>query len=417
MVQRRRGRRKGKRKYATGCAAVLIITVLIGAGAAYGIPWAVSRFGGQVQETFNETVKKAVNTLQTENEDFPELNVTTEEVSDHYYYQQLSDEERTVYRELLQGVTDMQECILIHAGKGDQPEKAYEYLLYDCPELFWCAGNSKMTVHETYTEFWPEYTCTPGEKETRLNEINAAVSECAAGFDSSAGEYERIRYVYEYLVNTVDYNENAPDNQNIYSALVGKSSVCAGYSRAAQYLLNNMGIECIYVVGTAKGQEAHAWNIVNCDGKYYQMDVTFGDPVFLSSESGENLPQNVIYYDYLCCTDTEIMADHTPADDVVYPTCESDDLNYYRMNGMYYESYDPQILLGDMNDSIYEGREMFVCKFSSPEIYQNARNAVIEELFPKAAQTLGQVYGLDQVKYTYIEDETHNKIMVFWNYQ
>ena len=84
---------------------------------------------------------------------------------------------------------------------------------------------------------------------------------------------------------------------------------------------------------------------------------------------------------------------------------------------MYYDSYDPQILLGDMNDSIYEGREMFVCKFDSPQLYQNARDGVVEELFPKAAQTLGSVYGLEQVKYTYIEDKTHNKIIVFWNYQ
>lgn len=417
MTQRRRRRRKEKRRRRAGCAAALIIMVMLGAGAAYGIPWAVSRFDGQVHETFSETVKKAVNTLQAEDADFPELNVTEDEVSDHYYYQQLTEAEQTVYRELLQGVTGMEECILIHAEKGDQPEKAYEYLLYDCPELFWCAGSSRMTVYDTYTKFWPEYTCTSGERETRQDEIDSAVAECTAGLDLSAGEYDRIRYVYEYLVNTVDYNENAPDNQNIYSALVGKSSVCAGYSRAAQYLLNNMGIECIYVVGTAQGQEAHAWNIVNCGGKYYQMDVTFGDPVFLSSESGENLPGNIIYYDYLCCTDAEILADHTPTDEVAYPSCESDDLNYYRMNGMYYESYDPQILLGDMNDSIYEGQEMFVCKFSSPEIYREARDAVIEELFPKAAQTLGSVYGLEQVKYTYIEDKTHNKIMVFWNYQ
>ena len=274
-----------------------------------------------------------------------------------------------------------------------------------------------MTVYEEYTLFYPEYTCMYEEREQRQSEIDAAVSDCMTGVDSAAGEYEKIRYVYEYLVNTVDYDENAPDNQNIYSALVGKSSVCAGYSRAAQYLLNNMGIECIYVVGTAQGQEAHAWNIVNCGGKYYQMDVTFGDPVFLSSESGENLPGNIIYYDYLCCTDEEIMADHMPTDEIVYPVCESDDLNYYRMNGMFYDSYDPQILLGDMNESIYEGQEMFVCKFSSPEIYQKAHDEVIEELFPKAAQTLGSVYGLEQVKYTYIEDVTHNKIMVFWNYQ
>ena len=390
---------------------------MLSAGAAYGIPWAVDRFGGQVRETFSETVEKTVNTLSTEQADVPELTIPAEETEGDFYYEQLNGSEQIVYRELLQGVREMEDCITIHAGRDEHPEKVYEYLLYDRPELFWCAGSSQMTVYEEYTLFYPEYTCMYEEREQRQSEIDAAVSDCMTGVDSAAGEYEKIRYVYEYLVNTVDYDENAPDNQNIYSALVGKSSVCAGYSRAAQYLLNNMGIECIYVVGTAQGQEAHAWNIVNCGGKYYQMDVTFGDPVFLSSESGENLPGNIIYYDYLCCTDEEIMADHMPTDEIVYPVCESDDLNYYRMNGMFYDSYDPQILLGDMNESIYEGQEMFVCKFSSPEIYQKAHDAVIEELFPKAAQTLGSVYGLEQVKYTYIEDVTHNKIMVFWNYQ
>ena len=390
---------------------------MLSAGAAYGIPWAVDRFGGQVRETFSETVEKAVNTLSTEQADVPELTIPAEETEGDFYYEQLNGSEQIVYRELLQGVREMEDCITIHAGRDEHPEKVYEYLLYDRPELFWCAGSSQMTVYEEYTLFYPEYTCMYEEREQRQSEIDAAVSDCMTGVDSAAGEYEKIRYVYEYLVNTVDYDENAPDNQNIYSALVGKSSVCAGYSRAAQYLLNNMGIECIYVVGTAQGQEAHAWNIVNCGGKYYQMDVTFGDPVFLSSQSGENLPGNIIYYDYLCCTDEEIMADHMPTDEIVYPVCESDDLNYYRMNGMFYDSYDPQILLGDMNESIYEGQEMFVCKFSSPEIYQKAHDAVIEELFPKAAQTLGSVYGLEQVKYTYIEDVTHNKIMVFWNYQ
>lgn len=416
MAQKRKSRREGH-KCRTGCAAALMILALLGAGAVYGIPRVIDRFGGQVRETFSETVEKAANTLSTEQADFRELTVSEEEVEGSFYYEQLNSTEQLIYRELLQGVQDMEDRITIHAGRDDHPEKVYEYLLYDCPELFWCTGSSQMTVYEEYTEFYPSYSCTSEERAQRQSEIDENVSDCIAGLDSAAGEYDRIRYIYEYLVNTVDYDENAPDNQNIYSALVGKSSVCAGYSRAAQYLLDIMGIECIYVVGTAQEQEAHAWNIVNCGGRYYQMDVTFGDPVFLSSESGGNLPGDIIYYDYLCCTDADILIDHTPSDEVTYPACTSDDLNYYRMNGMYYDSYDPQILLDDMNDSIYEGQEMFVCKFSSSEIYQDVRDAVIEELFPKAAQTLGAVYGLSQVKYTYIEDESHNKIMVFWNYQ
>ena len=111
-----------------------------------------------------------------------------------------------------------------------------------------------------------------------------------------------------------------------------------------QYLLERLGIECIYVVGTAQGQEAHAWNIVKCDGEYYHVDATFGDPVFLGAESGEDLPPDIIYYDYLCCTDQEILKDHTPADGFAYPACVSDDLNYYRMNGIYFDAYDPQTI-------------------------------------------------------------------------
>ena len=63
------------------------------------------------------------------------------------------------------------------------------------------------------------------------------------------------KYIYEYLVNNVQYVEEAPDNQNIYSALVGKATVCAGYAKANQYLLNRMGIYCTYVIGTAALEE------------------------------------------------------------------------------------------------------------------------------------------------------------------
>lgn len=412
-----RKRRRVKRKRKAGCLTVLVLTAAFAAGAAYAVPWIANRLGDEVTETFGETVENAVNTLYTAGVNFPEISGMEEEAAEHFYYQQLTEAEQTVYLELLQGVNEMEACISVHAGKDDHPEKIYEYLLYDCPELFWCVGSSQMTVYDSYTQFYPVYACSEEEKTSRQAEIDEAVSECAAGITPEAGEYDRICYVYEYLVNTVDYDENAPDNQNIYSALVGKSSVCAGYSRAAQYLLNRMGIECIYVVGTAQGQEAHAWNIVKCSGKYYQMDVTFADPVFMSAESGDNLPDNIIYYDYLCCTDEEISADHMQSREVPYPACTSDDLDYYRMNGMYYESFDPQILLSAMNDSIYAKKEMFVCKFADARLYSRAREKLTGDLFPKAAQTLASVYGLERVSYSYVEDETHNKMIVFWNYQ
>ena len=60
----------------------------------------------------------------------------------------------------------------------------------------------------------------------------------------------------------------------------------------------------------------HAWNLVKCNGDYYYVDTTWGDPVF-QQEEGENTSQDAeqnsgqdaeasgnkanISYDYLCC--------------------------------------------------------------------------------------------------------------------
>lgn len=414
MADRRRTRRK-KGTGAAGCLCALALLTAVSAFGAYALPWAQAELGGMLKKIAGKGAKETVNDVPEQAADFPELTVTEEEVADDFYCQQLSEREQTIYREILQGVMDMEDLIRIHATEEDDVGKIYEYLLYDHPELFWCAGNTSITIYDGYAELTPGYTCSLQEKEERQAQIDEAAQECLSGIDSGSSDYEKIKYIFEYIVNTVEYDENAPDNQNIYSSMVGKRSVCAGYSRMAQYLLIQTGIPCIYVIGEVEGQGSHAWNIVDCGGKYYQMDVTFADPVFYSAESGEALSENVISYDYLCCTDAEIMTDHVQSTKVSYPVCDSDDLNYYKMNGMYYDSFDPQIMMSALNESIQAGEDMFVCKFSDAGVYAMARESMTEDLFPRAVRNLAEVRGMDSVRYTYIEDEKHWKMMVFWN--
>lgn len=306
----------------------------------------------------------------------------------------------------------MEETILLHAGENDEAGKIYEYLMYDRSELFWCDGSSKMTVYKDYTEFHPSYICTPDQRESRREQIENAAQEALAGAQGCGTEYEKIKYIFKYLVDTVDYDQNALDNQNIYSSLVGKKSVCAGYSRAAQYLLKQMGIECIYVVGTVKEQGAHAWNIVKCNDKYYQMDVTFGDPIFQENETGETLPHDLVNYEYLCCTDEEIFTDHQQDDFVPYPVCDSNDLEYYRINGLYYETFDENEIYEKMKAGIEQ--EMFAIRFSENAVYEVAKEKIIDNLIPQAAEFLVDFRQLEEVKYTYAVDDRKRIIMIFW---
>lgn len=401
-------RRRKRKKHIFPRLLLFICIIAVSAGAVTAAGWSLPRLVRSVGET--------VNTVAQPQAEFPELTVDVEEVDGSFYYQQLNEKEQQIYREILQAVQAMEEETYIHAGRDDDVAKVYECLLYDRPELFWCDGSSQMTVYEEYTELYPGYTCTESEKEQRQQQIEQAERECLSGADAGMSEYEKIKYIYEYLVQTIDYDESAPDNQNIYSSLVGKRSVCAGYSRAAQYLLEQMGIECIYVTGTIRGQGSHAWNIVKCNDTYYQMDVTFGDPVFLEAESGESIPHTSINYDYLCCTDEVLFTDHIQNDFVPYPPCDADDLDYYRLNGMYYDNFDPDLLLRDMNQSIYNGEESFVCKFSDENVYSQARDEIIDNLIPRAAKNLADTYGLSRVRYTYVDDGTHRRISVFWDY-
>ena len=93
------------------------------------------------------------------------------------------------------------------------------------------------------------------------------------------------------------------------------------------------------------------------------------------------------------------------------------DLDYYVLNGMYYEGYDSYVMLLNMNQSIYEMRPSFSCKFSYNDLYLQAHDDIINNVIPQAAQTLAVHYGLDTVWYTYVEDPMMSVITVYWGYQ
>lgn len=369
--------------------------------------------------------KKQTETVQEE-VPYEEEKIADEEVNGKFYYEQLTEDEQMVYREILQGLRENREKIYLHCQDAEAANRIFQDVLNDRPEIFWCDGDATSTEYSLlagksgYVVMEPDYIYQGEEKERRNQEIELAKEVCLSGISEDAGEYEKIKYIYTYLIENVEYDLDAPDNQNIYSALVGKRSVCAGYAKSCQYLLEQLEISCIYVTGQTtdpNGEVAdHAWNIVQCDGKYYYVDATWGDPIFLGEEGEYQLP-DLIAYDYLCCSEKELEKTHTLNADYDYPVCDSEDLNYYQLNGMYYDEFEP----GQMREAIcrsIENREAYtIFKMSDDEIYQQTADEMHGSLMNEGARYLGELYGLYQVSYSYSEEASLDKFIIYWFYE
>ena len=100
-------------------------------------------------------------------------------------------------------------------------------------------------------------------------------------------DYEKIRKIHNYLIDTIDYDRTVSANNiyDIYGALVNKVCVCEGYAKAFQYLMNQVEIENAIVIGVGTNSngntENHAWNYVKLDGNWYAVDVTWDDPIIV----------------------------------------------------------------------------------------------------------------------------------------
>ncbi len=83
---------------------------------------------------------------------------------------------------------------------------------------------------------------------------------------------------YEYHLPTLDLDaEDYPilGKFSAYNLLVEGTAVCQGYAEAYAYLMMQFGINCGLCMSDTLN---HAWNIIELDGKEYQLDVTWDDP-------------------------------------------------------------------------------------------------------------------------------------------
>ena len=332
-------------------------------------------------DLFRETVQNRLSS-QEEEETItrPEKEIPQEQAAYYYGYNSLDEEAQKVYRQLAAGIENFQEEIPVDSTSQEQLEKVMRVLIADHPEYFWTDGTSSYTYQELpggrawNMEVRPEYQVGSQEAQTLKAQIEAKADQWIQGAPEGDA-YEKIKYVYETLIDQVEYQENSPQNQNIRSVFLEGKTVCMGYSKAAQYLLNRMGIFCTLVTGTVTGEKpsSHAWNLVRIGEQYYYMDVTWGNPGYLNPVEDDAY----ISYSYLCCNEETLAPTHVPDDTIPLPSCQDDSYNYYKNKGRWYDSFDWNQIYQVIQEDLVQGAEMTELRFAGLESYDLAAEALV----------------------------------------
>lgn len=331
----------------------------------------------------------------------------SEEGHQEYYFKQLTKEEQRVYRELLKGIRAREKEFYLTISDDDSIDRSYHAVLKDHPEIFWVHNREKI-YKTTYSDsdycvFTPGYTYTDSEIDEIQTAMEQSFQEVRALIPEDAGDYEKVRIVYTYVIDHTQY-QTGEDDQSIAGVFWKKSAVCAGYAGAVQYLLERLDIPCIYVDGSTKGStEGHAWDIVKIGQEYYYVDATNGDqPDFLNGDAAQLEEHKTIIYDYLCPFPEEYERTYTPSEELTVPACTAKDLDFYVLNQGYFEDYSWQDIYDYCKMRMDNGAAVVRFKFGSQESFSEACQELLDDgVVQNVAQYYMKLHGLGQVEYHY----------------
>ena len=204
--------------------------------------------------------------------------------SHEYYRSMLTERCIGYYDSMISGMFNLKNRIVIPYPRADMDDmsKAFDAIMLDHPEIFWINGYdgyecisgpyaSELRIHLFFSEQEVCYWSVEAENWRR---------RVCRQIPTDTDDYMKIWMICDYLARQVDYGFS----ENRYSqTIIGcmrsgfHRSVCEGISKSFKFLCDGAGIRSIVVFGTlsTRGKtEGHAWNVVECNGKMFHLDVT-----------------------------------------------------------------------------------------------------------------------------------------------
>ncbi len=241
----------------------------------------------------------------------------------HYYYEQLDDNAKIIYKGLENNINNMksgnykiefgrQFNDLLKTDGGEEKlnmsfQSAWNAFSYDYVDVFYIDVTKLIMVTQTLSlgslsshkvelssgsnpNYYGEGIVSYDDLKSRVKLVSDTRNKIIEQLQGYS-QYEQIMYLHDWMINNFEYaaTETQADVHNIYGAFTNKKIVCEGYARTFKYILDGLGIDCVLISGSATNSneetESHAWDYVKLDGKWYAIDVTWDDPIIANKGS------------------------------------------------------------------------------------------------------------------------------------
>lgn len=353
----------------------------------------------------------AVEETQVEEKNYEPL-VTKLDQTTYYLYDQLKDEYKVIYDEVYDSLACMKDEVIVSTTDEAILKQIFDFVMIDHPEIFYVDGYqyTRYYVGDTVSKigFIGNYDMDVTQVKENWKIINEVTDAIMTQMSDTEDEYYKAKYLYEYLIDETDYQVDCENDQNICSVFINKISVCQGYAKAYEFLLQKAGMVSALVSGQANG-EGHAWNLARVNGNYYYVDPTWGDASYIVSEEINEVIDNDTFdygvnYDYFLVTTKDIQKTHTFDGIELYPECTSMADNYYVREDLFLEEWDYYTVSDILNEAYGEDLSNITIKCSNEETYRTARNQLIDEkkIFDMLdSDTNGIAYAFDDNQLTF----------------
>ncbi len=283
----------------------------------------------------------------------------------YYGYSLLDEDEQKIYSDLYQCLYYLNDRVELEVKTIDELSRMYKLILADHPELFYISYSYEYIERDSSIVFIPKYNYSSSQVDKIRKQIDEKVNIMNTELQNYSDQIDQMKYIYDYIIKSVVYEQNSKTDQNIISVFLEGKSVCAGYARAFQYMMHQNGLFAHLVTGDAKedlvggnGIVTHAWNMVKYNDDYYYIDPTWGD---IEGDYEHTCDA------YFMMTSDEMLEMYTP--DNAYELTKKGEYSYFGDRLVLLETYDESQIVSAIKKSVLMGHHYTEVKCSSDELY------------------------------------------------